>query len=235
MVAVLGHYSLWVANAGDSRAVLCRGGNAIALSQDHKANRDDEVARVQAAGGHVWWNRWGLGQAGGAGAVLLTGSWSCGVLLAHPLSRSCGRATSAAGSLPSPSQPQPARADQLSTLPPLPPPPPPPPPQGDGRARHLPRHRRPQAAALRHPRPRVSRPPWLPCWPPAWPPAWPASRPPSAPACASWRRRCRACPTSATCQQTATRRRCPWRGRRARLRACLLSAQPAWFRSTTRT
>lgn len=37
--------------------MLSRSGAGTALTQDHKANRDDEVARVQAAGGHVWWDR----------------------------------------------------------------------------------------------------------------------------------------------------------------------------------
>lgn len=40
----------WV---GDSRAVLCRGGKAIEVSKDHKAERDDEKARIRAAGGTV--------------------------------------------------------------------------------------------------------------------------------------------------------------------------------------
>lgn len=40
-------------NVGDSRAVLSRAGNAIALSQDHKATREDERARIEAAGGYV--------------------------------------------------------------------------------------------------------------------------------------------------------------------------------------
>jgi hypothetical protein len=82
VVALLGRHSLWVANAGDSRAVLCRGGAALPLSQDHKANRDDEVARVQAAGGHVWWNRQApcslqaleRAVAGGGAAAL---AWGC--------------------------------------------------------------------------------------------------------------------------------------------------------------
>ncbi len=30
-------------DAGDSRAVLCRGGAAIALTDDHKAAREDET------------------------------------------------------------------------------------------------------------------------------------------------------------------------------------------------
>jgi serine/threonine protein phosphatase PrpC len=33
--------------AGDSRAVLGRGGGAVTLTSDHKASRPDEVARVQ--------------------------------------------------------------------------------------------------------------------------------------------------------------------------------------------
>ena len=46
-----------VANTGDSRAVLLRGAQAVALSDDHKAEREDERARVEAAGGHVVsWN-----------------------------------------------------------------------------------------------------------------------------------------------------------------------------------
>ncbi|XP_030532919.1 probable protein phosphatase 2C 75 isoform X2 [Rhodamnia argentea] len=42
-----------VANCGDSRAVLCRGGKAIPLSRDHKPDRPDELARIEAAGGRV--------------------------------------------------------------------------------------------------------------------------------------------------------------------------------------
>lgn len=46
-----------VANCGDSRAVLCCGKEAIALSVDHKPNREDELARIEAAGGRVIaWN-----------------------------------------------------------------------------------------------------------------------------------------------------------------------------------
>ena len=45
--------SLMVANVGDSRAVLCSGGVAVALSNDHKPNRPDERRRVQSHGGFV--------------------------------------------------------------------------------------------------------------------------------------------------------------------------------------
>lgn len=44
---------LIVANAGDSRAVLCRNGRAIALSEDHKPNSAIEKKRIEAAGGYV--------------------------------------------------------------------------------------------------------------------------------------------------------------------------------------
>ena len=50
MVAVVKGMELWVANAGDSRAVLCRGGQALALSEDHKPQSDGERNRIQAAG-----------------------------------------------------------------------------------------------------------------------------------------------------------------------------------------
>lgn len=40
-------------NAGDSRAVLCRGGRAVALSEDHKPTNDKEVRRITEAGSFV--------------------------------------------------------------------------------------------------------------------------------------------------------------------------------------
>lgn len=47
VVVLIGSQRLWVAHAGDSRAVLGRGGTVQVLTSDHKASRDDEVARVQ--------------------------------------------------------------------------------------------------------------------------------------------------------------------------------------------
>lgn len=42
---------IFVANAGDSRAVICRDGVALALSHDHKPGHATERARIIAAGG----------------------------------------------------------------------------------------------------------------------------------------------------------------------------------------
>lgn len=42
-----------VANAGDSRAVLCRYGRAVELSEDHKPNLPKEHSRITRAGGVV--------------------------------------------------------------------------------------------------------------------------------------------------------------------------------------
>lgn len=57
VVAVVGKDKVVVGNCGDSRAVLCRGGVAIALSNDHKPDRPDELERVEALGGKVInWN-----------------------------------------------------------------------------------------------------------------------------------------------------------------------------------
>lgn len=57
VVALIGSRMIYVANCGDSRAVLCRDGGALALTDDHKAAREDETARVEAAGGQIlFWN-----------------------------------------------------------------------------------------------------------------------------------------------------------------------------------
>lgn len=57
VVALVGEQMIYVANCGDSRAVLCRDGIAVPLTDDHKAAREDETARVEAAGGQIlFWN-----------------------------------------------------------------------------------------------------------------------------------------------------------------------------------
>ncbi|XP_039049442.1 protein phosphatase 2C 16-like isoform X2 [Hibiscus syriacus] len=53
VVALVCSSHIVVANCGDSRAVLCRGKEAMALSSDHKPNREDEYARIEASGGKV--------------------------------------------------------------------------------------------------------------------------------------------------------------------------------------
>uniref|UniRef100_A0A1D1ZAD6 protein-serine/threonine phosphatase n=1 Tax=Anthurium amnicola TaxID=1678845 RepID=A0A1D1ZAD6_9ARAE len=49
---VLGRLLL-VANAGDCRAVLCRKGEAVEMSQDHRPSRASERRRVEDCGGYV--------------------------------------------------------------------------------------------------------------------------------------------------------------------------------------
>jgi len=58
---------LYVANVGDSRAVLCRGGKAQPLSVDHKPNSKEERQRIENAGGVVVWA--GTWRVGGVLAV----------------------------------------------------------------------------------------------------------------------------------------------------------------------
>ncbi|EFN56436.1 hypothetical protein CHLNCDRAFT_35180 [Chlorella variabilis] len=55
VTAVLVGKRLVVAHVGDSRAVLSVGSGAVALSQDHKPNREDERGRIEDAGGQVVW------------------------------------------------------------------------------------------------------------------------------------------------------------------------------------
>lgn len=51
VVAVIKGGHLYVANAGDSRGVLCRGGTALAMSEDHKPAQETERKRILNAGG----------------------------------------------------------------------------------------------------------------------------------------------------------------------------------------
>ena len=53
MVVAATSDTLWCANAGDSRAVVCRDGVAIPLSFDHKPNSEIESTRITKAGGFV--------------------------------------------------------------------------------------------------------------------------------------------------------------------------------------
>mmetsp|Transcript_15316 Transcript_15316/g.30742 ORF Transcript_15316/g.30742 Transcript_15316/m.30742 type:complete len:270 (-) Transcript_15316:495-1304(-) len=46
--------SLYCAHVGDCRAVMCRGGTAYRLTQDHRPDRKDEQQRIRAAGGGVF-------------------------------------------------------------------------------------------------------------------------------------------------------------------------------------
>lgn len=48
---------LYCANAGDSRAVACKNGQLVLLSNDHKPNNKEEMERIYNAGGWVEFNR----------------------------------------------------------------------------------------------------------------------------------------------------------------------------------
>ena len=52
-VALITKSDIYVANAGDSRSVLCRGLTAIAMSEDHKPDLAREKKRIEKAGGKV--------------------------------------------------------------------------------------------------------------------------------------------------------------------------------------
>ncbi|KAK8662460.1 hypothetical protein V6N13_092033 [Hibiscus sabdariffa] len=57
VVAIVTPDKIIVANCGDSRAVLCRKGVAVPLSDDHKPDRPDELLRIEEAGGRViYWD-----------------------------------------------------------------------------------------------------------------------------------------------------------------------------------
>jgi protein phosphatase 2C len=52
-VALIGPQMIWVANAGDSRAVLRTAHGVLDLSKDHKPMRGTEYDRITSAGGHL--------------------------------------------------------------------------------------------------------------------------------------------------------------------------------------
>lgn len=54
LAAVVIGRSLFVANAGDCRAVLCRRGKAIEMSRDHKPVCAKEKMRIEACGGYIY-------------------------------------------------------------------------------------------------------------------------------------------------------------------------------------
>lgn len=53
VVALLAGRELFVANAGDSRCVLCRNGKTVEMSFDHKPEDTEESTRIMKAGGRV--------------------------------------------------------------------------------------------------------------------------------------------------------------------------------------
>jgi len=53
VIALLRDNQLYVANAGDSRCVLCRDGKAVNMSDDHKPEDMSEQERIVKAGGRV--------------------------------------------------------------------------------------------------------------------------------------------------------------------------------------
>lgn len=65
VAALIVRDKLFVANAGDCRAILCRAGHVFVLSKDHVASCLEERERVINAGGHVKWqlDTWRVGSA----------------------------------------------------------------------------------------------------------------------------------------------------------------------------
>jgi serine/threonine protein phosphatase PrpC len=76
---------MWAINVGDSRAVLCRNGEAIDLTDDHKPNDPEERKRIEDLGGVVSWYGW---RDDDGAPVPTMGAWRVNGNLA--LSRSMG-------------------------------------------------------------------------------------------------------------------------------------------------
>lgn len=66
LTALVWQDKLVIANAGDSRAVLCRDGQAIQVTRDHTAMDNIERRRIQMLGADVLWvqDSWRVGKAG---------------------------------------------------------------------------------------------------------------------------------------------------------------------------
>eukprot|EP00401_Gymnodinium_catenatum_P026225 CAMPEP_0117462678 /NCGR_PEP_ID=MMETSP0784-20121206/3180_1 /TAXON_ID=39447 /ORGANISM="" /LENGTH=780 /DNA_ID=CAMNT_0005256455 /DNA_START=85 /DNA_END=2426 /DNA_ORIENTATION=+ len=55
---------LFIAWAGDSRAILCRGRQGLRCTEDHRPNRKDEMARIQRSGGFIGQDARGVWRVG---------------------------------------------------------------------------------------------------------------------------------------------------------------------------
>lgn len=53
LALLLDQKHLYVANAGDSRCIVCRDGKAIDMSEDHKPEDENERRRIEKAGGTI--------------------------------------------------------------------------------------------------------------------------------------------------------------------------------------
>ena len=53
LVVYLTTNSIWLANAGDSRAIMCRKGRPFPLSRDHKSDSIDEKRRIKNLNGFI--------------------------------------------------------------------------------------------------------------------------------------------------------------------------------------
>lgn len=57
VVALIEPDRLWLANCGDSRAIVCRGGAPALVTRDHKPASPEEASRIRRAGGAVLLSR----------------------------------------------------------------------------------------------------------------------------------------------------------------------------------
>ncbi|MCO5592180.1 hypothetical protein L7F22_046176 [Adiantum nelumboides] len=62
VVAIIGPFQIFVANCGDSRAILSCGWKVVPLSRDHKPDREDEMNWITAARGRIiYWDGYRIG------------------------------------------------------------------------------------------------------------------------------------------------------------------------------